>query len=94
MNLFENKNIDVLKKIMPYSKEIRAFLSDARHTIIMSKEKGKWHISLSHKTRYPTWDELKEMKYHFFPDISMAIIFPPKEEYVNIDTNCFHLYEL
>ncbi len=58
-------------------------------------ESGRWHMSISHPARYPTWDEIKEARYRFVPDkATMAMILPPKSEYVNIHPNCFHLHEI
>ena len=54
-----------------------------------------WHFSISHPTRYPTWDEQKQARYQLIPDnIYMVSILPPAKEYVNIHTNCFHWHEL
>ncbi len=51
------------------------------------------HISMSIKHRYPTWDEILDARYTFFPDTAEVVqILPPKAEYVNIHKNCFHLY--
>ena len=56
---------------------------------------GLWHLSVSHPTRYPTWDEIKNIRYKYLPNkITAALLFPPKEEYVNLHTNCFHLWEV
>ena len=39
--------------------------------------------------------ELKEIRYKFMPnDMEVAQIFPPREEFINLHENCFHLYEL
>ena len=54
---------------------------------------GRVHISISHPKRYPTWDEIKFVRYELGPkDKDMVMYFPPMEEYVNIHPNCFHLY--
>lgn len=53
------------------------------------------HCSISHRDRYPTWDEIKAMKEYFFGDEHDAImVFPRKELWVNVHANCFHLWEL
>ena len=55
---------------------------------------ARWHISISHPHRYPTWDEIKRARYDLLPDsVTMAMILPPKGEYVNVHLNCFHLHE-
>jgi hypothetical protein len=55
----------------------------------------RWHLSISCKSRYPTWDEIHDARYALLPnDITVAMILPPKEEYVNLHPNCFHLHEI
>jgi len=56
-----------------------------------------WHLSISHESRYPTWDEIKTARYELTPaDVTMAMILPPPEEYVNVPAqdNVFHLHEI
>jgi len=54
-----------------------------------------WHLSISHPSRYPTWDEIKAARYQLTPhNITMAMILPPPNEYVNIHENCFHLWQV
>lgn len=54
----------------------------------------RWHLSISHRNRYPTWDEIKEARYRFIPDqVTMAMLLPPEDEYVNVHNNTFHLHE-
>jgi len=63
--------------------------------IIVSIDGGMWHLSVSHSTRYPTWDEIKYIRYKYLPnEITVGLLFPPKEYYVNIHPNCFHLWEI
>lgn len=62
--------------------------------IFINKELGKWHLSVS-LTRTIGYYELKEIRYKFMPNnMDVAQIFPPREEFINIYENCFHLYEL
>ena len=66
-------------------------------TVLVAKENGLWHISISAPTRYPTWDEIFTAWYDLVPDaadINGAIILPRKSEYINIHTNCFHVHQL
>lgn len=64
-------------------------------TVFAGVELGMWHLSISHPTRYPSWDEIKEARYRFVPnEVTMAMLLPPREEYINIHSNCFHLHEL
>jgi hypothetical protein len=53
-----------------------------------------WHLSISCEHRYPTWDEIKDARYSLVPDnVTMAMLLPPRAEYVNVHPNCFHLHE-
>lgn len=55
----------------------------------------RWHMSISCARRYPTWDEIRDARYELLPDeITMAMLLPPKAEYVNLHQNCFHLHEI
>ncbi|SFU39659.1 DUF7694 domain-containing protein [Alicyclobacillus macrosporangiidus] len=54
-----------------------------------------WHMSISHPNRYPTWDEIRDARYELVPDdVTMAMLLPPRREYVNLHQNCFHLHEI
>jgi len=54
-----------------------------------------WHLSISHPSRYPSWDEIKKARYELLPsDLTFGLILPPEGEYVNIHPFCFHLYEI
>lgn len=64
-----------------------------------NRERGiirqRWHVSIAHPTRYPTWDEIKAARYELVPhSVTMAMILPPPDEYVNTHKNCFHLHEI
>jgi len=63
--------------------------------IIVSIDAGFWHLSISHPIRYPTFDEIRDVRYKYLPnEITVAMLFPPKEEYVNLHPNCFHLWQI
>ena len=55
----------------------------------------RWHLSVSHNKRNPTWEEIRDLRYLLVPDEAMmAMILPSREEYVNVHKYCFHLYEI
>jgi len=63
--------------------------------IIVGQSEYGWHLSISHPERYPTWDEIKEARFQLTPhNVTMAMILPPPDEYVNIHENCFHLWQI
>lgn len=60
-----------------------------------------WHLSISHRRddltpgRYPTWDEIRDARDQFIPDeVTVALLLPPKAEYVNVHRTTFHLWEV
>lgn len=54
-----------------------------------------WHVSISHEHRYPTWDEIADIRYELVPDdVTMAMLLPPSGEYVNLHDHCFHLWQI
>jgi hypothetical protein len=73
-------------------------------SVICSVDDGKLHMSISHQVmvdgknrpgRYPTWDEIKEARYRFMPvNTTAAMFLPPMDEYVNVHSTTFHLWEL
>lgn len=55
------------------------------------------HMTISHPTRYPTWDEIKLARYRVLPsDRSFALVLPPPDDYVDTPYNpsCFELVEV
>ena len=69
--------------------------ADGRLIVLFGNEPPGFHMSISHPKRYPTWDEIKGARYKFCPDeYNMALLLPPRSEYVNVHKNCFHLYEV
>lgn len=92
---------------MPYCKAFSKKIMDGYLTVFAGKEptgadrKMLWHLSISHKRnrndpgRIPTWQEIKEARYAFCPDgVYMAMILPPKQEFVNLHPTTMHLHEI
>jgi hypothetical protein len=56
-----------------------------------------YHMSISHKLRYPTWDEIRDAWYALVPNSNNrigAMILPNKKDYINVHPNCFQVHEL
>jgi hypothetical protein len=71
------------------------FTTDTGLLVLCGIENGRWHLSVSHPTRLPTWEEVKQLRYELMPkDKNMAMILPPEKDYVNIHEFCFHLFEI
>ncbi|HSC05469.1 MAG TPA: hypothetical protein VLD59_01430 [Steroidobacteraceae bacterium] len=59
----------------------------------------RWHLSIAHRRRYPTWDEIKMARYSIpeLRDMPLMVQLLPKiddpGQWTNLHDNCFHLYE-
>ena len=54
-----------------------------------------FHMSISHRSRYPSWDEIHEARDAFLPAFrEFMMVLPRRGEYVNVHPNCFHLHEV
>ena len=76
---------------------LRCFVKGPLTVLVGSHpQTGRWHASVNHPSRYPTWAEIKEVRYTFGfgDDIWMGLMLPPQEHYINVAPNCFHLYEI
>ena len=72
----------------------KMFMFGKCKVIVGQEPEVGWHMSISRRTRYPSWDEIREARYTFIPDdITMVMVFPPADEYINVHPNCFHLYQ-
>jgi hypothetical protein len=65
-------------------------------SVVVTHNNGtEWHLSIAHPLRYPYWDEIAEARYRLLPPgITMAILLPPEENWVNIHPNCFQMNEV
>ena len=79
----------------------KAYRTDSNCMIIVAHEPSgpngqlRWHMSISHHNRYPHWKEISEARYELVPnEAMMAMILPPREEYINVHQRCFHLFEI
>lgn len=66
-----------------------------RCNIIVAIEFNRWHLSISTPNASPSYKEIKEARYKYLPNnITVAQLFPPKEEFVNLHKYCHHLFEI
>jgi hypothetical protein len=84
---------------LAYQKEC----DDGHLSVFVGEELDGWHMSISHRRsdaghrpgRYPTWDEIRDARYEFCPAAAtMAMLLPPKDEYVNTHATTFHLHQI
>jgi hypothetical protein len=82
---------DVRRLLEPGS---RVFTLGSCRAIVSQGATG-WHLSISRPDRLPTWEEVRDGRYALVPDeATMALILPPRDEYVNVHEFCFHLREI
>ena len=63
-------------------------------SVIVTREYDRWHMSIAHPRRYPTWDEVATARYRAIPaNTWMAMMLPPPAHFVNVHENCFQLVE-
>lgn len=62
--------------------------------VLITIDDKKWHLSVSAK--FPLgYQQLKDVRYKFMPnDMTVAQIFPRRENFVNLHTTCWHLWEI
>lgn len=66
-----------------------------RCLVLISRQKVGWHLSISRPERLPSWEEVRDARYELIPDeATMAMLLPPRSEYVNVHQFCFQLYEI
>jgi hypothetical protein len=88
-----------VQALNPYSKGLRCFYLGECSVFVCREPAGAdggllWHLSIAHRDRYPTWDEIHDARYRLVPDaVTMAMLLPPPDEYVNVHPNCFHIWE-
>lgn len=92
--------IEIPKIMMmnPDVKEMQAFMTDTGVKILKTVDNTpKWgwlkHVSISREDRYPSWDEILEVKENFFGDVDCMMVMPKKEDYVNFHKNTFHIWK-
>lgn len=73
--------------------EINSPVDKAPLRIIASFGLGWDHVSVSRKNRCPNWPEMCFIKDMFFEDDEVVVQYhPSKDNYVNIHSNCLHLW--
>lgn len=83
------------EKGIPFEPGARAYQMGESFILVGRSKSAGWHISISHPTRYPTWDEIKHARYKLLPPgLTMAMYLPPEEQFVDLHPNCFHLFEI
>ena len=86
-------------KVIKIAEDGAAFMSADRMSLIISgsDEHGdgkRWiHLSIARLDRIPDYRDLQRARRDFLgEDRYCAMIFPPKDRYVNINPHCLHLF--
>ena len=62
--------------------------------VIAAREEGIWHISVSTRYRYPTWDEMRDVAWALQPARSFKVVIPSRDApYTNWHNYCLHMWE-
>lgn len=55
----------------------------------------RYHLSISHRRRMPTWDEIGQARRELLPpDLHFCIPHPPEKFWINVHPYCLHLWEI
>lgn len=55
----------------------------------------RWHLSVSHRDRVPTWGELGEARDALLPaDLHFMVPHPPRRYWMNLNRRVLHLWEM
>lgn len=55
---------------------------------------GRFHLSIAHPSRLPTWAEVKDARVRFLPaELHFCVPFPPRRYWLNAHEFCLHLWE-
>lgn len=74
--------------------QVRWWLSPDDIRVCTSVDGGHLHASISHPSRYPTWDEIRAVRDWYFPEeMEVVMVLARRSEYVNLHPNCFHLWQ-
>ena len=66
-----------------------------RCNVIVTKDDGRWHLSISTHDASPSYKELKEAKEKFLPlHLTYGQLFVPEDQHVNLHKFTHHLWEI
>lgn len=61
---------------------------------IRSRDMGRWHLSVAHRKRVPTWDELGFARDSLLPaDVWLMVAHPPRRYWLNYNRRVLHLWQ-
>ena len=69
------------------------FAADSRSgkmRVVASWGEGWEHVSVSHRERCPTWEEMEAIARHFWPDQTAMQLHVPASDHINAHPYCLH----
>jgi hypothetical protein len=86
------------RKIPPPKKlalKVDAFSHPKRLLVAMrGMEAGRWHLSVSHRDRVPSWEELGFARDALLPpDVWLMVVHPPRAFWLNLMPKVLHLWQ-
>jgi hypothetical protein len=54
----------------------------------------RWHVSIQHRDRVPTWEEMSASLHELRPGVAFALGVPPRSWWINVHPNVLHGWEL
>lgn len=88
----------MLQMGMPRSAFKDVTLGTLGHCSIICAREGpelRWHLSIAHPFRLPTWDEINAARDACIPaDVWLCQPMPPKEFWINAHERCLHLWQI
>lgn len=73
----------------------RAFRLGECFVLVGQAPRDGWHLSISHPSRIPTWEELRSARYRLLPDdLTMGALLPPSTHLLNAHPFCLHLWQI
>ncbi len=71
----------------------RGLLSAALNREPLGRGPERWHISVSHRDRVPTWEELVGAAHELRPGVGFVVSIPPRSLWMNVHPHVLHLVE-
>lgn len=90
----KNENLEILKTGIDGGMGILHITGLRKCTLIWSFAGGWEHVSICPANRLPEWEEMCLVKDTFWNEDECVVQYhPPKSEYVNLTSNCLHLWK-
>ena len=89
------KQVDALRLIAPLLDDEKAVLPVAPEVQAENVQRRGDYRGFAALPSLQLSSDIKTARYDLVPDsVTMAMLLPPRSEYVNIHNNCFHLHEI